>query len=179
MQLRKHGCSEFSDEQRVLWTSLRLVLHWKSVPASFDKPEFLFPVFWWIYFCRMFSDMLSQGLFCAKCCILICDLFFPLQQDSEIISPATGKTMTLASLNRGEHPECHVPHELKALGVVVRHTCGSKPLRVTADHLIFTPTGQVQAAKLQKGDTLFRSIDQRQPCEVLSVVPEAGVQDYL
>jgi hypothetical protein len=49
---------------------------------------------------------------------------------------------------------------------------------VTEDHLVFTPHGQVAASVLKKGDVLFRSLDQREPCHVLSVEREAHIEDY-
>ena len=94
--------------------------------------------------------------------------------DSHIKSPVTGATMTLESLRKGEHPECHIPHELKADGVKLSTTCSERPLRVTNDHLIFVPTGQVEAVTLKVGDELFTDGSRQERCRVTAVEQEVA-----
>jgi len=99
--------------------------------------------------------------------------------DSSITSPITGKEMTLGSLRNGEHPECHIPHQVRANGVAVETTChnGNQRLRVTNDHLVYTPTGLVPAADLKVGDTLFHDTGKEKPCKVVSITAEYN-KDY-
>jgi hypothetical protein len=97
--------------------------------------------------------------------------------DSEIESPVTGEPMTLASLRSGAHPECHVPHERQADGVRIMSSCSDKPLRLTNDHLVFTPAGTVEAITLRAGDVLYKDALKSKTCKVLSTEREFG-QDY-
>jgi len=53
-----------------------------------------------------------------------------------------------------EHPECAVPHKVVGNGVKIETAIGST-LRVTADHLIFTPAGPVAAGTLRIGSVVL------------------------
>ncbi len=76
--------------------------------------------------------------------------------------------MTLADLEH--HPECSIPHRVRAEGVRIE-TSGGHVLRLTGDHLVFTAErGLVAAAQIVVGDALFTSMDAT--TTVTRIVPE-------
>jgi len=94
-------------------------------------------------------------------------------EQSEIASPVTGHMMTLKSLLRGDHPECHIPHQLKANGVKLQVECPGEQqkriLRVTNDHLVHGEHGNVEAGNLRVGDVVFADLLHTQRCHVESI----------
>ncbi len=81
-----------------------------------------------------------------------------------------GLKMSLSSLNEGLHKgTCTVPHVVQANGVSITTSCSDKPLRLTNEHIVFTSSGKRPAMSVQKGDVLFRDLDEKEPCIVTSV----------
>ncbi len=95
-------------------------------------------------------------------------------KDSQI-ELADRSTVTLASLGRASS-KCAVPHVLESvLGVRIETACkGVRPLRLTADHLVFTQRGLVAAGTVRPGDYLFRDLAQTQQCAVTATGREFG-----
>ena len=88
-----------------------------------------------------------------------------------------GEKHTQASLDKG-HSECRIPHVVVAHGVAIHTTCSGKPLRLTKTHLVFTAHGLVKAEQVQKGDVLYKDLDQVDECTVVSVAQESEQQKY-
>lgn len=89
----------------------------------------------------------------------------------------------LFRVDDGHSKPCHVPHVVKAVGVVVYATCSGerteRKLRLTFDHLVFTRSGLKQASDLiPNHDVLFADLGQTKECRVSKVVPEASEQTY-
>jgi len=86
-----------------------------------------------------------------------------------------GSAVTLASLGR-HSPKCAVPHvHENILGVKIETACkGTKPLRLTADHLVYTQKGLVAAGTIRAGDYLYRDMAETQQCEVTGTFKEFG-----
>lgn len=78
---------------------------------------------------------------------------------------------TLHSL-RDSSVDCAVPHVTIGNGLKVSTSCSSQPLRVTGDHLVFTPKGLRRAATLNVGDELFGDFGERKMCSVTKVEGE-------
>jgi hypothetical protein len=75
---------------------------------------------------------------------------------------------------------CFVPHVFSAVGVVVFSSCGPRPLRVTADHLVFSAStnGFKEAKELQPNELLFADERKEKICKVISVKKEEKAQQY-
>lgn len=69
--------------------------------------------------------------------------------------------------------ECRVPHRVKQDGVAIVTTCGSNPLRLTRDHLVFTlESGLVAAGQLKVGDVLFADFEEKEHCPIKRITSE-------
>ena len=79
-----------------------------------------------------------------------------------------GKEYTLAELQAGAEPECHVPHVPTARGVTIATTCG-RNVTTTETHLMVTPKGHQLAHTLNVGDELFGDFTGEQKCLVTAV----------
>jgi len=77
-----------------------------------------------------------------------------------------------------QHSDCRIPHVVRSRGVVVHTTCADKPLRLTADHLVFTAKGTRAASALVAGDVVYGDLEQQRPCTVKSVERESTEQEY-
>ena len=79
--------------------------------------------------------------------------------DTEIMYKNT--PLDLASVKRGEHAECTIPHTVSSDGGVrITTTCTSKVLRLTGNHLVYSSIGLVAARHVKAGDELFSDLDQ-------------------
>lgn len=75
--------------------------------------------------------------------------------------------------------ECAIPHVVSALGVVVHSTCSPSPLRLTDDHLVFSSSGRLVAAKdLHVGQLLFSDLAETEAhrCHVTRIEREKTEQ---
>jgi hypothetical protein len=88
---------------------------------------------------------------------------------------ADGTAVTLASLGFNS-PKCAVPHvHENILGVKIETACkGTKALRLTPDHLVYTQKGLVAAGTIRAGDYLYRDMAETQQCEVTATFKEFG-----
>jgi len=64
--------------------------------------------------------------------------------------------------------ECAIPHEPFTNGVAITTDCNAKPLRLTADHLVFTQRGLIAAGSVVRGDVVYSKEDRTTTCKVLS-----------
>lgn len=69
------------------------------------------------------------------------------------------------------HPECRIPHVVESDGVRIETECGQS-LRLTDDHLVYTPHGLVPAASIVRADTVYTSLDESKSCAVKSLTHE-------
>jgi hypothetical protein len=84
--------------------------------------------------------------------------------------------MTLASLVKADSP-CFVPHIIHASGVKLSTACSNTmPLRLSGEHLVWTPTGYVQADSLKVGDFLYDQ--ENNQCEINLVESELNQEYY-
>jgi len=80
--------------------------------------------------------------------------------EKETVITYEKQNMTLKSLLEKKHKECVVPHVVDNSGLKITTNCkDALPLRLTTEHLVWTPTGFVRADSLKVGDTLTREID--------------------
>jgi len=86
--------------------------------------------------------------------------------------------MGFAELQDGHNSECHVPHEVHSDGVKLITTCSAEPLRLTLDHLVFTPRGLVAAKELKQGDVVYGDEQEKTLCSIKEVQPEMGQQYF-
>jgi len=89
-----------------------------------------------------------------------------------------GKQFPIAKLEQNAElrKHCVVPHVVRADGVRITTKCkGSRALRVTDDHLVYTQKGLVAAASIQIGDFL---IGEQGHCEVSSLKQEHEQEYY-
>ncbi len=88
-----------------------------------------------------------------------------------------------------KHPECRIPHHVQARGTIIETSCGTNGasgtagskaalLRLTDDHLVFTPTGLRAALDLKAGDAIFSDASSASTCQVLRVSKEMTEQPY-
>jgi hypothetical protein len=63
-------------------------------------------------------------------------------------------------------------------GVIVATTCSDRPLRLTANHLVWTERGFREAGALAPGERLFSDLAKTTACAVKSVVAETTTQRY-
>ncbi len=71
-----------------------------------------------------------------------------------------------------QHPECRIPHRVRADGVRIE-TSGGHVLRLTDDHLVFTAArGLIAAAQVSIGDMLFTTMDATATTTVTRIAPE-------
>ncbi len=88
-----------------------------------------------------------------------------------------GKSYNLEGLR--SLSECLVPHVVEARGVSVATTCGTRLLRLTADHLVLTATrGFREAGSLVAGELLYGDAAKQRMCKVVSVTAESVTQSY-
>jgi hypothetical protein len=64
----------------------------------------------------------------------------------------------MSALQGGSNPECHVPHESVTDGVKLYTTCAAEPLRLSNDHLVFTPKGIVTGMQACGASLLWQLI---------------------
>lgn len=57
---------------------------------------------------------------------------------------------------------------------LVQHTCGAKPLRLSADHLVYTARGLLAANNVRTGDVMFADHEQTRACHVTTVTTESA-----
>jgi len=109
----------------------------------------------------------SNQYYCKTC----------FHKDTEI--SYEGQTYTLEEFQKSSNSHvCAVPHVVKTDGVIIRTSCPkSRPLRLTADHLVYTQKGLVEAQSVMVGDQLFADIDSSVSCPVISVGSEQN-QEY-
>ena len=79
-----------------------------------------------------------------------------------------GTEYTLAQLQAGAEPECHVPHQPLGRGLTIATSCG-RNVTTTETHLVVTPRGHQLAHTLRPGDELFGDFTGEQKCVVTSV----------
>jgi len=92
-----------------------------------------------------------------------------------VVSLKGGRKMTLASLKKADSP-CFVPHSLHASGVKLTTSCSdSMPLRLSGEHLVWTPSGYVTAGSLKVGDYLYNQDNNK--CEITRAELELN-QEY-
>lgn len=85
-----------------------------------------------------------------------------------------GRVLDMATVQRGEHADCVIPHTVVTSGVRISTTCSQKTLRLTRDHLVFTHGGKlVSAGQLQVSDSIFDAEDR--PCIITRI--EADLTD--
>jgi hypothetical protein len=90
-----------------------------------------------------------------------------------------GVILDMAAVHAGKNSECRVPHLVwRANGVAITTSCGATPLRLTADHLVFTARGLLRADNVKVSDMLFSDEAQQKPCTVTQVSPEHSAQRY-
>lgn len=83
--------------------------------------------------------------------------------------------MTLSNLKKADSP-CFVPHIIPASGVKLTTSCSNTmPLRLSGEHLVWTPNGYVSAASLKVGDFLYDQVSAK--CEITLVESEHN-QEY-
>jgi hypothetical protein len=89
-----------------------------------------------------------------------------------------GTELSLSELQK--HPECAIPHIVSAFGSIVTANCagGTKVLRLTSGHLVYTQRGLQPAGDLTKDDVLFSDLAEQHQCQVVSVTKETSVQQY-
>jgi len=81
---------------------------------------------------------------------------------------------TLSSLQK-EGSVCAVPHVFADDGVKIHTSCkGMGPLRLTADHLVYTQKGLVTASSIVVGDFVYSDLEESNFCEVTEVQRELG-----
>lgn len=73
------------------------------------------------------------------------------------------------------HDECVSPHTVKSDGVVIYSGCGTKPLRLTKDHLVFTERGLIAAENVNTKDFL---IGNGKNCQVIKIEEEKNQMYY-
>lgn len=80
------------------------------------------------------------------------------------------KELSLSQLQKGEEPQCEIPHVVVAQGVVIRAKCSRdvKVLKLTAGHLVYTQRGLQKAEDITVKDKVFSDIEEHEGCEVLS-----------
>jgi len=81
------------------------------------------------------------------------------------------KIVTLDMLKSGKVAGCVVPHVLVADGVKLTTDCAkSLPLRLTNNHLVWTPEGYLPAREFKVGDHLYK--DESSKCKIINVEHE-------
>lgn len=93
-------------------------------------------------------------------------------ESSKIQLPSSSHVVTLGSLLRQEHPDCHVPHQMQAHGMAISTSCSTEKLRLTVDHLVYTGRGLVAAANVQVGDEVYGDHAETKKCKVTKVESE-------
>jgi len=79
----------------------------------------------------------------------------------------------ISNIQAGASKDCLVPHEFESDGVSIATTCHSSPLRLTANHLVFSKThGLVAAGVLRAGDVVYGDEAETKLCTVTSVAKE-------
>jgi len=73
-------------------------------------------------------------------------------------------------------PLCAIPHIVKSNGVKISTTCPGH-LRLTHEHLVYTPAGLVAVGTIKVGDFLFSDMNEKVLCEV-TMVEEEYAQTY-
>ena len=93
--------------------------------------------------------------------------------DSEL--EIRGRKVNLANLQANEVDQCVVPHIVESRGWTVVHSCSSKPLRLTAKHLVFVKgRGLIFAEQISPQDTLFGDLVDKKECSVTAVSQDAA-----
>jgi len=87
-------------------------------------------------------------------------------KDTEIIYK--DEKLTLESLKQGKHPSCTVPHIYTSEGVKLVTSCSNSTLRLSTEHLVYTPRGLIEAKDVKVGDTLFQDLQETKTCQVIS-----------
>lgn len=69
--------------------------------------------------------------------------------------------------------DCRIPHRVRSNGVAIYTSCDNRPLRLTADHLVFTAaSGLKPAGELHTHEILFGDLDETQQCKILRITQE-------
>lgn len=106
--------------------------------------------------------------------------------ESTVIS-YRGRDVTLAQLRGSNVEGCRVPHVVRARGVVMQARCAAAAtggkgeerfVRLTRDHLVFTPTGLRAAESVGLGDTVYADLAQSRPCVVYRLARESDEQTF-
>lgn len=71
--------------------------------------------------------------------------------------------------------DCVSPHTVKSDGVAIYSGCGTKPLRLTKDHLVFTERGLIAAENVNTKDIL---IGNGKNCKVIKIEEEKNQMYY-
>lgn len=90
-----------------------------------------------------------------------------------------GRTLDLDKVRTGENPDCRIPHTVWRIGITIKTSCTVNNLRLTADHLVFTHRGMLQAGEIRPGDVLFADLAETKPCHVLVASIEPTPQEYI
>lgn len=78
--------------------------------------------------------------------------------------------MAITKFAASNPSECVIPHSVRTDGVIIQHSCSSDPLRLTADHLVYTHRGLVYAGTLERDDVLYHTEEEvHGSCKVLEV----------
>jgi len=107
----------------------------------------------------------------AHGCIAKC-----FHKDTVITLLKENKEMTLESLKKLDSP-CHVPHIIQSNGLKFITSCpDTMPLRLSPEHLVWTPNGYVEAGSLKVGNYLYNQ--ELTSCEITKVESELNQEYY-
>jgi sugar lactone lactonase YvrE len=91
-----------------------------------------------------------------------------------------GREFTLHQFQNG-HSECRIPHVVTSDGYRISLICSNRNiprlLRLTGDHLVYTPRGLIQASDIKLEESLYLDILQTITCHVSDIKHESN-QNY-
>lgn len=87
----------------------------------------------------------------------------------------------MSSLLDGEEQECIIPHVVESARgyqLVAQCSSGTRTLRVTSGHLVYTNRGLQAAKDVREGDLLFEDLEESKRCKLIQSIPEKEVSKF-